>query len=378
MKRFAGLEKRLAAHHYLASLEDIVRRQRRCGFFYAGKNEREALGYLKLLQSAGLAAKVLVLLEPLELSLPAGSEAVLLSDMQRAKPAVDVILAERGSWTMAFAQFFARLGIRTLYFMDGYAAKARYEAIAAHLPELRRVYGALADEEARVSFCATLEGYVSAEVSRYRYAAGTQYMLEGFRPEAGETVIDGGAYDGADAKMFASLGADVHAFELDAANYVLCAAAARQYGFQASSCGLWSKEANARYIEGGAASHIHARGTASAGLTTLDAYAHGQGLLRIDCIKLNIEGAELAALEGAAGVIRRDKPKLALAVSHRTEHLWQIASYVKSLYPDYAFSFRHYRTDVRERLGKREKELLRRLGIEPLVPGDWGMVLYCR
>ncbi len=49
-------------------------------------------------------------------------------------------------------------------------------------------------------------------------------------------------------------------------------------------------------------------------LVTLDAIVQGAGLTRVDVIKLDIEGGEVAALEGAATTLRRFRPKLIVEV----------------------------------------------------------------
>lgn len=59
-------------------------------------------------------------------------------------------------------------------------------------------------------------------------------------------------------------------------------------------------------------------------------------------IKMDIEGSELMALEGAEKTIRRCKPKLAICVYHRVEDLTTIPQYIKSLNPDYRLYFRKY------------------------------------
>jgi hypothetical protein len=57
---------------------------------------------------------------------------------------------------------------------------------------------------------------------------------------------------------------------------------------------------------------------------------------------MNIEGAELEALEGARESIRRWAPTLAISAYHRPSDLWQVAALARSLRPDYRLYFRQH------------------------------------
>ncbi len=59
-------------------------------------------------------------------------------------------------------------------------------------------------------------------------------------------------------------------------------------------------------------------------------------------LKMDIEGSELQALEGAACSIKKDHPIIATSVYHRRSDLWEIPEYIMGLYPEYKLGFRHY------------------------------------
>lgn len=59
-------------------------------------------------------------------------------------------------------------------------------------------------------------------------------------------------------------------------------------------------------------------------------------------IKMDIEGSELKALFGAEEIIRNQKPKLAICVYHKPEHLWEIPLYLKRIVPEYKIFLRHH------------------------------------
>ena len=65
-------------------------------------------------------------------------------------------------------------------------------------------------------------------------------------------------------------------------------------------------------------------------------------LPRLDFIKMDIEGSELEALNGAEQTLRQFKPKLAICVYHRLEDFFEIPDYLESLGLNYRFFIRHF------------------------------------
>lgn len=59
-------------------------------------------------------------------------------------------------------------------------------------------------------------------------------------------------------------------------------------------------------------------------------------------IKLDIEGFEIEAINGAKRHIAEDKPKLAVCVYHVVSDIWEIPQLINSINPGYRFYLRHY------------------------------------
>lgn len=71
----------------------------------------------------------------------------------------------------------------------------------------------------------------------------------------------------------------------------------------------------------------------------LDEFLHGE---RVTFIKMDIEGAELDALKGAARIIKEQKPKLAISVYHKADDIIEIPKLIIEMRPDYKLYLRHY------------------------------------
>ncbi len=63
---------------------------------------------------------------------------------------------------------------------------------------------------------------------------------------------------------------------------------------------------------------------------------------KVTCLKMDIEGSELAALRGAERIIREQRPKLAICIYHKPEDIWEIPGFILKCCPDYRLYIRQY------------------------------------
>ena len=73
---------------------------------------------------------------------------------------------------------------------------------------------------------------------------------------------------------------------------------------------------------------------------TLDEFIRRENVDRIDFIKADIEGAECAMLRGAADVLKRFAPKLAICTYHRPTDKDELTRIIKRANPDYIIEYR--------------------------------------
>ena len=71
---------------------------------------------------------------------------------------------------------------------------------------------------------------------------------------------------------------------------------------------------------------------------TIDSIVSDLKLDRVDFIKMDIEGAELEALDGARNTIKSFKPKMAICLYHTPEHKTQIPELVLDMVKSYQFT----------------------------------------
>ena len=278
----------------------------------------------------------------------------------------------------ALIDFFKNSGTNMFYIANADYTEAIYNFYMQNLPALYNSYEMLADEESKKVFTAAIKGSLTRQIQDLRYAPEPQYFLEGFFPIEGDIAIDGGAFNGVTSRDFAMQGAKVYAFEMSTENYQKCLSYAEKYNFTVENLGLSYKEGQEFYSQGGSASR-KGQGNLIGNFIDLDTYVLKKNLPRVDYIKLDIEGAELDMLHGAAKTISRWKPKMAVSAYHKPQDLWTLANYIKSLRPDYEFKFRQYKIDYTEyTLTEYERSVLNKFGLSFYIPTFGEMVLYCR
>jgi FkbM family methyltransferase len=157
--------------------------------------------------------------------------------------------------------------------------------------------------------------------------------------------VDGGAYNG-DTYLELCGVADVqtaYLFEPDTVNFAQLTRNVSQNGRKAQCLPLGLSDSyrilsfDAGNGEGAA---ISENGSAHIAVTALDDVL---ACCTVDFIKLDVEGAELQALQGARKLIQRSRPVLALSLYHCPQDLWELPLALSSLCEDYRFHVRqHY------------------------------------
>jgi FkbM family methyltransferase len=192
----------------------------------------------------------------------------------------------------------------------------------------------------------------------------TQMILQQYRCKSdehiieaseGDVVIDGGGCFGDTALYFAHKVGDkgrVYSFEFLPVNLMIFNRNLQLNPSHAKRIKviphpLWSKSGESLFVEAnGPATRIKAFSNNPQAMQvetlSIDDLVKIERINRLDFIKMDIEGAELAALKGAEQSIKRFRPKLAISVYHNLQDFWEIPQWIQGLSLGYRFHLRHF------------------------------------
>ncbi len=223
-----------------------------------------------------------------------------------------------------------------------------YEYYLAHKQEIADTYALLADEQSRLLFDDMLGYRLTGKLDFLSRTedAGTSLATLADTDKI-RTAIDGGAFKGDTAEMIRTACPNIEkifAVEADARTLKKLSDYAETTGgiVRPVHAALWDRPDTLTYSasasRGAGADGTNKRAkTVSVPADTVDRIA---GAETVDLIKLDVEGAEARALDGAHGVILRDAPLLAVSLYHRTEDLFALPLTVAERYKGYKYYLR--------------------------------------
>ena len=223
------------------------------------------------------------------------------------------------------------------------AAAAPLRALAAHL----------GDDASRRVLWTALRQRLHGDFDAAAPAAEQYFPGDIIRLSEDEVFVDGGAFDGDTLADFVGrVGgrfAHYHAFEPDAANRARLMA--RVQGLPVGvrdkitiyPIALHEESVTLSFTDqGGPTSHLGTGGNTSVRGERLDAILAFQ---RLSFLKLDVEGAERAALAGAKASIIQHRPQVAACVYHEPNDLWEIPQRLAALLPNSRFYLRQHGFD---------------------------------
>jgi FkbM family methyltransferase len=204
--------------------------------------------------------------------------------------------------------------------------------------------------------------YAAMGIQATYFSKQYEYSHDGveIKAKADDVVIDCGGCWGDTALYFASQvneDGKVYTFEFIPSNIELFKRNLELNPHLSSKVTLipnpvWDKSGESFYIvDKGPASHISSTPVNNGDVVytmSIDDLVQNQSLNRVDLIKMDIEGAETAALRGATQTLLKFKPKLAIAVYHDISDFGLIPKFISDLGLKYRFYLGHFSTMVAE------------------------------
>lgn len=181
---------------------------------------------------------------------------------------------------------------------------------------------------------------------------GKRQYFNVFQPEENEVFVDAGAYDGGTILDFLQWtdGKYQKVIALEPL-HDMCSCIkdmCRQRHIRdvdIREVAAWDKEEELFFTEELTGSRVEEEGGIVVNGLDLDSIVKED---RVTYIKMDIEGSERRALEGAKKSIQRYRPKLAVSLYHKFEDIVELPAYILELVPEYKFYIRHYCSDVCE------------------------------
>lgn len=183
---------------------------------------------------------------------------------------------------------------------------------------------------------------------------GWQYF-DYFDPGAEEVFVDGGSMDGKTSIEFIKWCRGtydaIYAFEPNPKMVRECMETLTVPSFPKVhfyNCALWNSKCKLKFNNESRSKWdacVSNDGIVSVEADSLDNII---GKNKVTFIKLDVEGSEMETLMGAAEIIKRDRPRMAVSVYHKANDLFDAARYLLSLVDNYNFAIRHYHSDTIE------------------------------
>ena len=270
-----------------------------------------------------------------------------------------LVIIGTGAYSRVIAAQLAAMGVQRILDISDFRLNELFDdlcgvAVQDLAARVEACFDALADEESCAVLLSKLRGFFDFEAGfgRQHYyedvCRGDQYFQDDLIHFTENSVlVDCGAYTGDTMQDFLHRGYPFRkyiAYELSRRNYEelqnnMNDMRGRVRGeLIAYNYGVGEQNESVCYSDAITGAAIANEGIEGATVRLSD-HLRAES---VSFIKMDIEGAEIAALKGAAELIRRRRPDLAICTYHSISDLYEVPLYIHSLVPEYRLYLRHH------------------------------------
>lgn len=229
--------------------------------------------------------------------------------------------------------------------------------VQAHCDELEQAYALLADDRSREVFAATVHFKLSGKLHWLRdYTDSRKTAFERYlKPQKDEYFVDLGAYNGDTIREFLSYTDDsyahITALEPDRKTFKKLKKYVEQAQLdriQLVNAGAWNEPGEMLFAGKAGRNSVltpvmhevsHDKHTMNIPVESVDHVLDGAPCT---LLKLDVEGAERMALEGARQTIQTWHPRISLSAYHRSEDLYELPLLLREMCPDVKLGMLHH------------------------------------
>lgn len=214
--------------------------------------------------------------------------------------------------------------------------------LLGHALELEEVASLWHDDLSRETFRQALIWRLRANFEEIATPVSDQYFPRDIlRPIPNEVFVDGGAFDGDTLRAAPWALLRILAIEPDPMNAAILRALNKSA--RVNEVLLGKEPGSARFdAKGTVASSRSDSGNLEVSVSTLDELTAGENPTYL---KLDVEGDELAALQGGVNMLRRTQPVVAVCAYHRPEDIWTIPLFLRDVLPKHRIFLRAHAWD---------------------------------
>lgn len=245
-------------------------------------------------------------------------------------------------------QFCSKIGLEALFYRMCYKEELKNAALffAQNAGRIQTNVEMFGEEKSKEAYLRAINFRKTHRVKdRPEFCEEEEYFNSLTNLTQNEVLIDCGGYTGDTVQTFVQKTGGAYkkivAFEPDRMNYEkLKAVSLEEHDCFCIGAGVWDRDGEVSFREGDlAGSRIEPGGGINIRVMSLD---NCEECREATFIKMDIEGSELMALQGARNLIKRNRPILTICIYHTDEDMLSILEWMRENLKNYQYYCRHH------------------------------------